>query len=100
MTMLQFWNQYHSRIHCSICTFFSSVNSKKRVTLPVNKEYGRATITQHFNIVPQKRAPWINVIERTKKSRCTSHCNGAVYRGCKGKAVIVSDCIRCYHTTP
>ena len=100
MTMLQFRNQYHSRIHSSLCTFFSSVNGKKRVTVPINKEYGRATITQHFNIVPQKRAPWISVIERTKKSRCTSHCNGAVYRGCKGKAVIISNCIRCYHTTP
>ena len=68
MTVLQFRNQYHSRIHSCICTFFSSVNGKKRITVPVNKEYWGTTVTQHFNIVPQKRAPWIIVIERTENS--------------------------------
>ena len=100
MTVSQFRNQYHSRIHSSICTFFSGVNGKKRIAFPVNKEYWRTTVTQHFNIVPQKRAPWISVIERTENSWCSCHCNGTVYRSRKGKAVIISYCIRCYHTTP
>ena len=68
MAVLQIGDQYHPRIHRGICTFLGGADGKKRLVLPVDEEYGRTTTTQHFNTVPQQRAPWIGGIERTEDS--------------------------------